>query len=109
MRFSGSRALYPDTPFSYFSSPLETFNVEEETTAGYVMADVGNPGDRYHINVGARIVNTKLTIDQNAASNPNPTYWGTDSWNGVLQGLLDQLASIAATPTSCRARTSCST
>jgi iron complex outermembrane recepter protein len=79
------QGLYPDTPFSYFSSPLETFKVEEETTAGYVMADVGNPGDRYHINVGARIVNTKLTIDQNEASNPNPTFWGTDSWNGVLK------------------------
>lgn len=79
------QALYPDTPFQFFPSPLETFRVEEKTTAGYLMADVGNPGDRYHINVGARILRTELTVDQNAASNPNPTFWGTDSWNGVLK------------------------
>ncbi len=79
------QALYPDTPFSFFPSPLETFRVEEKTTAGYLMADIGKPGDRYHINVGARILRTELTVDQNAASNPNPTFWGTDSWNGVLK------------------------
>ena len=79
------QALYPDTPFEFFPSPLETFRVEEKTTAGYLMADVGNPEDRYHINVGARILRTELTVDQNAASNPNPTFWGTDSWNGVLK------------------------
>ena len=79
------QALYPDTPFSFFTSPLETFQVEERTTSGYVMADVGQPGDNYHINLGARLIRTELTVDQNAASNPNPTYWGTDSWNGVLK------------------------
>ncbi|HMN44059.1 MAG TPA: TonB-dependent receptor [Povalibacter sp.] len=79
------QALYPDTPFQFFPSPLETFRVEEKTTAGYLMADIGNPEDRYHVNVGARILRTELTVDQNAASNPNPTFWGTDSWNGVLK------------------------
>ena len=49
------------------------------------MADVGEPGDRYHVNVGARVIRTELTVDQNAASTPNPTFWGTDSWNGVLR------------------------
>ena len=48
------------------------------------------PGDRYHINVGARVVRTELTVDQNAASNPNPTFWGTDSWNGVLRDFYDR-------------------
>jgi iron complex outermembrane receptor protein len=79
------QALYPDTPFSFFPSPLETFAVEEKTTSAYLMADVGEPGDRYHINVGARVIRTELTVDQNAASTPNPTFWGTDSWNGVLK------------------------
>ena len=58
--------------------------------------DVGLPdgrcrraGDRYHINVGARVIHTELTVDQNAASNPNPTFWGTDSWNGVLKDFDD--------------------
>jgi len=79
------QALYPDTPFSFFPSPLETFNVEEKTTSAYLMADAGESDDRYHINVGARVIHTELTVDQNAASNPNPTFWGTDSWNGVLK------------------------
>lgn len=84
------QALYPDTPFSFFPSPLETFKVEEKTTSAYLMADAGAPGDRYHINVGARILRTELTVDQNAASNPNPTFWGTDSWNGVLKDFETQ-------------------
>jgi len=79
------QALYPDTPFSFFPSPLETFKVQEKTTSAYLMADTGQPEDRYHLNVGARVVHTELTVDQNAASNPNPTFWGTDSWNGVLK------------------------
>jgi TonB-dependent receptor len=78
------QSLYPSTPFVFFPSPLETFKVEEKTQSGYVMADVGQPEDRYHINVGARVLHTQILVDQNAAL-PNPTLWGTDSWNGVLR------------------------
>lgn len=79
------QALYPSTPFEFFTSPLETFKVEEKTTSTYLMTDVGQPADNYHVNVGARLIRTELTVDQNVASSPNPTYWGTDSWNGVLK------------------------
>jgi len=78
------QALYPQYQFSFFEDPLQSFEVKEETRAAYVMADVGESDDRYHINVGARILRTELTVLQNQAL-PNPTYWGTDSWNGVLQ------------------------
>jgi iron complex outermembrane receptor protein len=78
------QSLYPNTPFVFFPSPLETFNVEEKTTSGYLMADIGQPSDGYHINVGARILRTELAVAQNAAL-ASPTYWGTDSWNGVLR------------------------
>jgi iron complex outermembrane recepter protein len=78
------QSLYPTTPFSFFVSPLETFKIEEKTQSGYLMADVGQSEDRYHINLGARIIHTELLVDQNAAL-PNPTQWGTDSWNGVLR------------------------
>ncbi len=77
------QALYPNTPFAFFTQPLESFQVEEQTTSGYLMADIGEPGDRYHVNVGARIIHTELTVNQNAAL-PNPRFFGTDSWNGVL-------------------------
>ena len=78
------QGLYPSTPFSYFVSPLDTFQVEERTTSAYLMADVGAPSDNFHINVGTRIIRTELDVHQNTPSNPNPRYWGTDSWNGVL-------------------------
>lgn len=78
------QALYPSTPFTFFSDPLQTFNVKEETKTGYVMADIGGKDDPYHVNFGVRIVNTTLSVDQNQGT-ANPTYWGTDSWNGVLK------------------------
>ena len=48
------------------------------------MADVGGKDDPFHVNVGVRIVNTTLTVDQNQGT-ANPSYYGTDSWNGVLR------------------------
>jgi iron complex outermembrane recepter protein len=76
--------LYPNTPFSFFEDPLQSFAVEERTTSAYLMADIGGDSDPYHINAGVRIIQTELSVDQNQAL-PNPTYWGTDSWNGVLR------------------------
>jgi iron complex outermembrane receptor protein len=78
------QSLYPSTPFAFFVSPLETFKIEEKTRSAYLMADVGQPEDHYHINLGARVLHTELLVDQNAAL-PSPTQWGTDSWNGVLR------------------------
>lgn len=77
------QALYPDTPFAFFADPLNTFDVNEKTTAGYLMTDLGNEDDRFHINAGVRIVHTELTVTQ-GASPANPTYFGTDVWNGVI-------------------------
>ncbi|MCG8440217.1 MAG: TonB-dependent receptor [Caulobacterales bacterium] len=77
-------ALYPDTPFSFFEDPLNSFQVEEETISGYLMFDLGGDGDRYHVNAGVRLIDTTLTVTQGAAP-ADPTFWGTDSWNGVLR------------------------
>ena len=79
------QSLYPDTPFTFFADPLQTYRVKEETKSGYVMADMGGLDDSYHLNVGLRIVNTSLTVDQNQPASADPSYWGTDSWNGVLR------------------------
>ncbi|MFS2316718.1 TonB-dependent receptor [Maricaulis sp. D1M11] len=76
------QALYPNTPFSFFEEPLESFVIGEETTSAYLMMDVGGVDDRFHLNAGARIVNTELTVNQGQAPF-SPTYFGTDSWNGV--------------------------
>lgn len=77
-------ALYPTTPFAFYEDPLQTFRVKEVTRTGYIMADVGGKNDPYHVNIGLRVVNTRLTVDQNQGT-ANPTYYGTDSWNGVLR------------------------
>lgn len=79
------QALYPSTPFAFYEEPLESFRVKESTHSGYVMADIGDPGEGYHINVGARLIHTNLTVYQNRATDPDPVYLGTDSWNGVLR------------------------
>jgi TonB-dependent receptor len=76
-------ALYPSTPFKYYRDPIQSFKVKEKTTTGYMMADTGGAGDRYHLNAGVRVVKTELTIDSSATPTV-PNYYGTDSWNGVI-------------------------
>ena len=77
------KSLYPSTPFKFYRDPLNSFKVEEKTTSGYFMFDVGRPSDNYHVNAGVRVVKTELTVNSSGTP-PEPTYWGTDSWNGVL-------------------------
>lgn len=78
------QGLYPSTPFGFYEDPLESFTAEERTTSGYFMVDVGGEGDRFHLNGGARVVKTELTIDASSTPISNAWYHGTDSWNGVL-------------------------
>jgi TonB-dependent receptor len=76
-------ALYPSTPFKYYRDPIQSFNIKEKTTTGYMMADAGGREDHYHLNAGVRVVKTELTIDSSATPSA-ATYYGTDSWNGVI-------------------------
>ena len=76
-------ALYPSTPFKYYRDPIQSFNIKEKTTTGYMMADAGGSDDRYHLNAGVRVVKTELTIDSSATPTV-PNYYGTDAWNGVI-------------------------
>ncbi|APG61883.1 TonB-dependent receptor [Sphingorhabdus lutea] len=91
------QALYPNTPFTFFEDPLQAYVVKEETKSAYLMADIGGLDDPYHVNVGVRIVNTKLSVDQNQPANANPTYWGTDSWNGVLRDFQTDTTTTSTT------------
>lgn len=77
-------ALYPSTPFTFFRDPVQSFEVEEKTTSGYLMFDVGGPDDRFHLNAGARVIQTELGIDSSQTPVSGAYYFGTDSWNGVL-------------------------
>jgi len=77
-----SGAGTPNNTEKFFKDGLSSFEVKENTYAGYVMGDIGGPTDRFHINFGVRLVDTNLVID-NGQSAQTPTYYGTASWNGV--------------------------
>jgi len=72
----------PNNTEKFFKDGLSSFDVKENTYAGYVMGDIGGPSDRFHINFGVRVVDTNLVIDNGEAAQ-SPTYYGTASWNGV--------------------------
>ena len=72
----------PNNTEQFFEDTLSSYRVGEKKTSGYLMADIGAPPDRYHVNVGVRVVKTELEID-GAAANSHPTYYGSASWNGV--------------------------
>lgn len=72
----------PNMTEQFFKDNLSSFEVTERTTATYVMLDLGQPADRFHVNFGVRLVNTDLTIN-GGESAESPTYYGTASWNGV--------------------------
>ncbi len=73
---------YPNNTEAFYVDGLSSFRVHETTTAGYLMADLGNRSSRFHVNLGVRFVQTDLTINNGAAATV-PTYYGTASWNGV--------------------------
>ena len=66
----------------FFKDTLSSFQVSEKVLAGYLMTDIGERSDPYHLNLGVRFTSTMLTID-NAQSAPVPSFYGTASWNGV--------------------------
>ena len=72
----------PNNSERFFEDTLSSFGVTEKTTAGYVMADIGAPANRFHLNFGVRFVNTQLTVDGAAAAEV-PTFYGAEPWNGV--------------------------
>ena len=72
----------PNTTEKFFKDNLSSFAVTERTTATYVMLDLGQPSNRFHVNFGVRLVNTDLTINGGQTAE-SPTYYGTASWNGV--------------------------
>jgi TonB-dependent receptor len=72
----------PNNSEQLFTDTLSSFKVKETTEAGYLMADFGGKDDRYHVNLGVRLIKTDLTVD-GAQTAPVPHYVGTASWNGV--------------------------
>ena len=67
---------------NFFVDTLSSFEVQEKTTALYLMGDVGDTEADYHANFGVRVVKTELQVD-GGTQVPVPTWYGTASWNGV--------------------------
>ncbi|WP_454829187.1 TonB-dependent receptor [Pseudoxanthomonas wuyuanensis] len=76
-------SLYPGN-VAYTHAP-DSYKVTEKTSSGYFMAnlegDTGANGIPWYANLGVRVVQTKLLIDQYAVDGDN--FIGSHSWNGV--------------------------
>lgn len=72
---------FPNFKGKLVQDPVNSFNVETETKSGYIMADVGGKNDRFHLNMGARLVDTIQTISAGAIP-ANPVYLSDESWDG---------------------------
>jgi TonB-dependent receptor len=78
-----NQAGIPNGTETFFADPLNTWDVDEKTTALFIMGDSGDAAGLFHANYGVRVVKTQLTVD-GSQTNPNgSTYIGTASWNGV--------------------------
>ncbi|WP_353228838.1 TonB-dependent receptor [Novosphingobium sp.] len=66
----------------FFKDTLSSFRVSEKVLAGYLMTDIGQRTDNYHLNLGVRFTSTNLSIG-NAQTAPVPSFYGSASWNGV--------------------------
>jgi len=73
------------SPVSLHSMPLESWNVEQKTSAFYVEADLEGDDTPYKLNVGLRAVHTEVTVKGAQASAQTDDYWGTHTWNGTFK------------------------
>ncbi|MCP4955685.1 MAG: TonB-dependent receptor [Photobacterium aquimaris] len=72
-------------PVDLYSMPLESWNVEQKTSAFYVEADLEGDDTPYKLNVGIRAIHTEVTVKGAQASASTDDYWGTHTWNGTFK------------------------
>lgn len=75
-------AMVPNNTEALFIDTVSSFRVHESTQAFYLMSDLGSKEKGFHINGGVRLVFTK-TVVSGGTSAPQPTSYGTATWNGV--------------------------
>jgi outer membrane receptor protein involved in Fe transport len=77
----------PDSPGEWRIAPLESWEVKQQTTALYGMADFKGGTIPYMLNIGLRVVETELEVTS-ADTRYESAQWliTTDVWNG--QGVL---------------------
>ncbi|MEI6894269.1 MAG: TonB-dependent receptor, partial [Colwellia sp.] len=72
-------------PVDLYTMPLESWNVEEKTSAFYVEADFAGYNIPYKLNIGIRAIYTEITVKGAQASPQTDDYWGTHTWNGTYK------------------------
>lgn len=72
-------------PVTLHTQPLESWNVEQTTTALYAEADFEGVNVPYKLNIGVRAVNTEVTVSGAQASPQTDDIWGTHTWNGTYK------------------------
>lgn len=79
--------IAPYAPGSWFQVPTESWKIKQTTTAFYGMADFEGNTIPYSMNVGIRVVDTKVDVTH-AVTTPESALWtlASDSWNS--QGVL---------------------
>ncbi|TWB63896.1 TonB-dependent receptor [Nitrospirillum viridazoti] len=72
---------FPQFPGKMVRDPINSFVIESQRVSGYAMADMGSKEDRFHLNIGARIVDTVQKVTAGALP-ANPIYISDESWDG---------------------------
>lgn len=72
-------------PVELHQMPLESWEVDVDTTAFYVEADLEGDDVPYSLNVGVRAVYTETTVKGAEASAQTDEIWGTHTWNGTYK------------------------
>jgi len=77
-----AQTAVPNNSQTLFTDTKSSFKVHESTKSFYLMGDMGEKDQGFHLNAGVRVVLTHMTISgANVAS--NQLSYGTASWNGV--------------------------
>ena len=77
-----SKTAVPNNSEAFFADTLSSFKVHESTQAVYVMSDIGEKDNGFHLNGGVRVVFTSQAV-YGASAAPVVTSYGTATWNGV--------------------------
>jgi len=77
-----AKTAVPNNSEAFYADTLSSFKVHESTQALYLMSDLGDKDQGFHLNGGVRVIFTTQTVTGNSAA-PVVTSYGTATWNGV--------------------------
>ncbi|MBV9913457.1 MAG: TonB-dependent receptor, partial [Sinobacteraceae bacterium] len=76
-----TQAGVPNNTERFFVDALNSYDVNNKTTAVFFMGDAGD--EVYHANFGVRVVRNQLSVSGGETNPTGSSFVGTASWNGV--------------------------